>query len=134
MHPKERLKFSLAILVILLTASPRMNALGSTPVPSPTSTPKPTASPQATRNAETIELTLADLTAELTIAEDRGKAKGAQAMEAELRPRLDDQTQKAKDGAFWRIFGPWIAVAEALAAAAGMVWVFIQAFTLGARQ
>jgi hypothetical protein len=127
MHPKERLKFSLAILVILLTASPRMNALGSTPAPSPTSTPKSTVS----SSAETVELTREELATELTIAEDRGKAKGAQAMEAELRPQLDDQTRKAKDGAFWRIFGPWLAVAEALAAAAGMVWVFIQAFTLG---
>jgi hypothetical protein len=134
MHPKERLKFSLAILVILLTASPRMNALGSTLVPSPTSTPKSTASSPVPEAEETRELTKAELAAELTIAEERGKAKGAQAMEAELRPRLDDQTQKAKDGAFWRIFGPWLAVAEALAAAAGMVWVFIQAFTLGARQ
>lgn len=131
MHPKERLKFSLAILVILLTASPRMHALGSTPVPSPTLTPRSTPSSSAT--AETVELTQEQLDAELTIAEERGKAKGAQAMEAELRPQLDYQTVKAKDGAFWRVFGPWLAVVEALAAAAGMVWVFIQAFTLGAQ-
>jgi hypothetical protein len=132
MHPKERLKFSLAILVILLTASPRMHALGSTPVPSPTLTPKPT--PYSSATAETVELTKDQLAAELTIAEDRGKAKGAQAMEAELRPQLVYQTGKATDGAFWRIFGPWLAVAEALAAAAGMVWVFIQAFALGTQQ
>lgn len=76
-------------------------------------------------------MTLEQVEEELTKAENKGVARGAQAKEAELQPKLNDALQKAKDGAFWRIFGPWLAAGEALAAAAGMVWVFIQGFTLG---
>lgn len=70
-----------------------------------------------------MELTREQLTADLLEAEAKGAARGAQAMEAHLRPQLEA----------WREAAKWIAAGGLGLGAVGAALAFIYGFTIGAR-
>jgi hypothetical protein len=78
-----------------------------------------------------VTLTREQLAEEYQKVADKAKAEGAQAKEADLLPKLEEARSDAKAGQFWRLAGPWIAFGEAILACVAVVYVFIQAFTLG---